>query len=161
MNCDSKIPLDLTASKSWPSFNPLAGKSELRLRMISCGMRSGMSSFNPLAGKSELRRGIWEPWYGVHIRVSIPLRGKVNCDVTKQSTFNLIIVYQSFNPLAGKSELRPLVVKALPSKGSRSGLRSPLMMNSLRAENQLPKIDETLTGQGNDRLYERIGVSAI
>jgi hypothetical protein len=28
-----------------------------------------------------------------------------------------------FNPLAGKSELRPLVVKAMPSKGSRSRFR--------------------------------------
>ena len=62
----------------------------------------------------------------------------------------------SFNPLAGKSELRPLVVKALPSKGSRSGFRPPLMLNSLRAENQLPKIDETLTEQGNYHTRESV-----
>ncbi|MEG4957705.1 hypothetical protein QUB07_30765 [Microcoleus sp. F8-C5] len=45
-------------------------------------------------------------------------------------------------------------MKGWPSKGSRSGFRSPLMLNSLRAENQLPKIDETLTGQGNDHTTE-------
>ncbi|TAG55543.1 MAG: hypothetical protein EAZ28_22120, partial [Oscillatoriales cyanobacterium] len=66
-----------------------------------------------------------------------------------------------FNPLAGKSELRPLVLKAVPSKGSRSRFRPPLMLSSLRAENQLSKIAETLTGQVNGRLYEIIGVSAI
>jgi hypothetical protein len=35
------------------------------------------------------------------------------------------------------------------------------MLSSLRAENELSKIAETLTGQANGRLNERIGVSAI
>ncbi|AFZ05153.1 hypothetical protein Osc7112_0558 [Oscillatoria nigro-viridis PCC 7112] len=52
-------------------------------------------------------------------------------------------------------------MKTLPSKGFRRRLRPPLMLISLRAENQLSKIAKTLTGQGNDRLYEIIGVSAI
>ena len=82
------------------SFNPLAGKSELRLDTfcvcltclkfvliplrgkVNCGLilaliahTTVLLSFNPLAGKSELRL-ITEP------TISIPLRGKVNCGLT-------------------------------------------------------------------------------
>ncbi|TAG36381.1 MAG: hypothetical protein EAZ33_24340 [Oscillatoriales cyanobacterium] len=60
--------------------------------------------FNPLAGKSELRQ-IMVPASCFNRAVSIPLRGKVNCDKFTFNT-NQILSYEGFNPLAGKSELR-------------------------------------------------------
>ena len=126
MNCDSgTIALDWE-SKS--SFNPLAGKSELRQNNLGIPEQEQSFCFNPLAGKSELRQQVLGTWKQL-FQVSIPLRGKVNCDSSRYSTSLLPILHVSiplrgkvncdanltranltranrFNPLAGKSELR-------------------------------------------------------
>ncbi len=71
--------LELTQQQS---FNPLAGKSELRPAIKAQGYDIS-KSFNPLAGKSELRLKITHTT--AMNMVSIPLRGKVNCDLTKMA----------------------------------------------------------------------------
>ena len=62
-------------------------------------------SFNPLAGKSELRLDTFCVCLTCLKFVLIPLRGKVNCGLILALIAHTTVLL-SFNPLAGKSELR-------------------------------------------------------
>ena len=136
-------PANESASEPWAAVSiPLRGKVNCDTEGVRPRQIAEWECFNPLAGKSELRLRL--NWFSIHCYrpVSIPLRGKVNCDTTRCAPRSASRSTSRFNPLAGKSELRlnyktqSGLIKALTRKSER--------FNPLAGKSELRRWDISL-----------------
>ncbi len=99
VNCDNQYVYQNYSGQIFVSI-PLRGKVNCDLK--NCDVpKSHFLGFNPLAGKSELRLAISiGEGPGTRDVVSIPLRGKVNCDNTSTEELNQRLTVSI--PLRGK-----------------------------------------------------------